>query len=409
MEYLRPSFSNPGCLNRRSFLSGAAAVTLASLLAGCSSPDQAVLKVRLLSGSIPPQVVGRFRRVLEQARNSAHLDFASELQLQTLFTQLQTWKQQQDSSQDSGFRLPSWFPGANRLEAGGADLVTLGHAWLETAIRQGLIQPLEAGSLPATRALFQDSRWQALVTRNDQGLPDPRGKLWAAPYRWGTTVIAYRQDIFRKRGLQPPTDWPDLWRSDLRRQISLLDQPREVIGLTLKKLGKSYNTADLTTVSGLESELQALQQQVKLYSSTAYLQPLILEDTWVAVGWSTDLLPLMQNNPNIAAVVPRSGTALWADLWVRPTSSKTTASLVTDWINFCWQPDIASQLSVVSRATSPIVLTLDRGQLPTELRQNPILLPDPAVLAASEFLLPLPESSLRQYQELWRKVRLSEV
>ena len=36
-----------------------------------------------------------------------------------------------------------------------------------------------------------------------------------------------------------PKDWSDLWRTELRDRISLLDQPREVIGLTLKKMGFS--------------------------------------------------------------------------------------------------------------------------------------------------------------------------
>ena len=102
----------------------------------------------------------------------------------------------------------------------------------------------------------------------------------------------------------------------MRDRISLPDSAREVIGLTLKKLGKSYNTQQLDRVPNLKKELASLHQQVKLYSSDAYLQPLILGDTWLAVGSSGDLLPLLQTQKDIALVVPVSGTALWTDLWV---------------------------------------------------------------------------------------------
>ena len=125
--------------------------------------------------------------------------------------------------------------------------------------------------------------------------------------------------------------------------------PREVIGLTLKKLGKSYNSTNLQAIPQLKAELTALNQQVKLYSSDSYLQPLLLGNTWLAVGWSTDILPLTQRNPAIAAVVPKAGTALWADLWVRPTVAKPELSaLIAAWISFCWRPEIAAQLSLLS-------------------------------------------------------------
>lgn len=37
-------------------------------------------------------------------------------------------------------------------------------------------------------------RWQQLVSRDPQGRLDPRGQVWAAPYRWGCLLIAYRSD-----------------------------------------------------------------------------------------------------------------------------------------------------------------------------------------------------------------------
>lgn len=41
-------------------------------------------------------------------------------------------------------------------------------------------------------------RWQQLVTRNAEGMVDPRGKVWGVPYRWGCTVIAYNEQKLRK-------------------------------------------------------------------------------------------------------------------------------------------------------------------------------------------------------------------
>lgn len=37
---------------------------------------------------------------------------------------------------------------------------------------------------------------------------------------------------------------------------------------------------------------------------------------WVAVGWSSDVIPVAKRMSNVAVVVPKSGASLWADLWV---------------------------------------------------------------------------------------------
>ncbi|MBL1177440.1 extracellular solute-binding protein [Pantanalinema sp. GBBB05] len=390
-------------ISRRSLLTGVAGWTASQLLAGCSNQAGVTLTIQLLQKSIPLQVLSEFT----QANKTIALQTTPQPQLQSLFEQLQAWQRAgKPLPASSAWHLPDWIPlVGDRSDPSVADLVALGDYWLDKAIQQGLIQPLEPKQIPNWQQL--DPRWQALVTRRTaSGKAATQEQVWAAPYRWGSTVIAYRQDVFAARQLTPPSDWSDLWRSDLRGRISLLDQPREVIGLTLKKLGKSYNTQDLEAIATLKSELLALQQNIKFYSSTNYLQPLLLEDTWVAVGWSQDILPWITRSQQIAAIVPRSGTALWADLWVRPASSPTTtAAQAATWINFCWQPHIANQITQLSQAASPITLTLSPEQLPTTLQNCSLLLPDRRILQASEFLQPLPEPAIQQYQALWEQVR----
>ena len=269
--------SPPPHLDRRSFLTLLAAGLSTQFLGGCFWQNSTGLAVRSLSGSIPPQVLGEFQKFLKQTTGDGAVNFTAETQLQNLFSLLQTCQQP-----DPATTVP--------------DLVMLGDYWLEKAIQQKLIQPIAPDKLKGWDRIatpvesFSDPKRQRdSLTRKD--------KFGPHPIAGARTVIAYRKDIFRDRKLPPPTDWADLWRPDLRGNISLPDQAREVIGLTLKKLGKSYNTQNLDSVAGLKSELRALQSQVKLYSSDAYQQPLILEDTWIAVGGSTDILSLMQRNP----------------------------------------------------------------------------------------------------------------
>lgn len=387
-------------MKRRSFLIGAGTLTLSGLVSGCAGKAETALKVRLLKDSIPAQILDEFRQSLDR---STRLDFVAEAQLLDLFTRLQSW-QQKSTDNDWRSQLSRIWPFGGQQATAAADLVTLGDYWLTSAIQQQLIQPLDPTQLKAWQQL--PPQWQQLVRRNKQGQPDPKGQIWGAPYRWGSTAIAYDRDRFKSAGLKPPTDWSDLWREDLKGRISLLNQPREVIGLTLKKLGLSYNTPNLDKVPELKAALRSLDQQVKFYSSNTYQQPLILGDTWLAVGWSTELLPLKQRYRQIEVIVPKSGTALWADLWVRPKndSNQDNLALVQQWIDFCWQPSIAYQLSRFTKGVSPILVSMKPDEIPNSLKNNAALLPPSEIIKRSEFLLPLTPASVKQYQSVWEAI-----
>jgi putative spermidine/putrescine transport system substrate-binding protein len=390
-----------GSMQRRQVLTGLGAIASLGLL-GCQSKS-ATLRVRLLQNSIPKRYFPEVEKQLDP-NGTTYFDLITADQLQQLFDLLQQWKLQAEGKlQLKPPLIPFWGTDNSHIP----DLVGLSDSWLSTAIRQKLIQPLDEKALKQWQSV--PPAFQTIVRRSDRGEVDSKGRLYGIPYRWGSTVIVYRKDIFQRQQLPPPTDWADLWRSDLQGRISLLNQPREVIGLTLKKLGQSYNR-DRLDLPDLAPELQALHRQAKFYSSSNYLQPLILGETWVAVGWSSDILPQLDRQQTLAAIVPSSGTALWMDLWVRPSGHKDgLPSMAEQWLNYWLRPEMAVQYSLLADAASPQLATLDRSQLPPELqtkiKQQPILLPSPETLQRSEFITPLPDQAIDAYRDLWKKIR----
>ncbi|WP_072620524.1 substrate-binding domain-containing protein [Spirulina major] len=383
-------------VSRRSFLWGSGAVALAPLLGGCQARPGA-LQVRALNQSIPPQVIREFRQAIAQDA----IALQPEATLADLLALLQRWQTETEPVSDRW----DWLPFVNRGTPAIAELVTLGDAWLATAIRAGLIQPLDLTTVPSWAQL--PPRWQGLVRRDREGFvsQDSAAPLWGAPYRWGTTMIVYHHDVFKHQGLAPPTDWADLWRPELRDRISAIDQPREIIGLTLKKLGASYNTWNLTPLlPSLAAELNSLAPQIRYYSNNKYLHPLAIKETWLAVGWSTDIIPALTNYPQLRAIIPTSGTALWSDLWVQPATATPTA-LSQRWLDFCWQMRSAQNISLFTDGLSPILSTLPLDQWPKDLQNASPFIPNAELFNRSEFLQPLPISTQLQYDTLWRKLR----
>lgn len=394
--------------SRRSLLLGLGGLIAAQFVSGCGRRSQSALGIQFLEQSLPTSVLREFRQQL--GRESTSVQFTPADNLSALYDQLMRWQRQPPNSV--------------------VDWITIGDYWLTPAIQNHLIAPIDLTAVAGWDQLPE--AWQALVKRDRQGWMQPMGEIWGAPYRWGSLVFIYRTEAFEALGWMP-TDWDDLWRPDLQRRISLLDSPRSVIGLVLKRLGHSFNTEALDRVSGLTRALSELQKQVKLYSSSAYLQPLLLGDTWLAVGWSTDVLPILRRDRRYGAVIPTSGTALTADLWVRPAPTQTStqdadtqtgAALASTsasgdataihesaarWIEFCWQPQVAQRLSLQTDAASPVLLTGDRQKLPAALQDNALLLPARSLLDQSEFLAPLTEAAIAEYERLWTAMRLGNL
>lgn len=260
--------------------------------------------------------------------------------------------------------------------------------------------------------------------RNDKGELDPNGYIWGAPYRWGTMVIAYKKNKFKKHKLTPIKDWEDLWRPELAGKISMIDSPREVIGAVLKHMGASYNTKDIESqvTGGKEAvlyNLAMLQKQVRLFDSAHYLKSFAAGDVWVAVGWSSDVLPAAKRMSNVAVIVPSSGASLWTDLWAIPAASRFPSDqiggrvrgpspLIHQWIEFCLQTarGLPFQEQVIPGA-SPFALehvsvtgTREPKKGQPELETNLIDgVPPPEILSKCELLEPLSDKAVEDH--LW--------
>jgi putative spermidine/putrescine transport system substrate-binding protein len=405
----------PSNMQRRSFLVTLGSLALGSGLTSCQGQNQSILRLLALKSSLPPQLLGDFSRSVQPT--NARVELVGEGQFNEILAQLQEWYKT-GRAEAKGLKIPLVPPAKSATYI--PNLVSMGDAWLPAAIEQQVIQPIDPKNLTNWSKL--EARWRELPQRDDRGNNSSTGRVWGIPYRWGTTAIIYRRDRLATANIPIPKDWADLWNPQLRQRISLLDRSREVIGLTLKKLGYSYNTPDLDRATELKSALAQLHQQTKFYSADNYLQPLVMGDTWVAVGWSSDAIDLMQKNPNIGAIVPSSGTAIFADLWVQPAPSPKLSSaerlannrqervkLTQEWIDYCLQPKVSNQISLFTTTTAPLLTSLSDNEIFPEIKRNSLTLPAKSILDKSEFIYPLSSKSKQQYDRLWQEIRNAKI
>lgn len=114
---------------------------------------------------------------------------------------------------------------------------------------------------------------------------------------------------------------------------------------------------------------------------------------------------MLVNNPDLAAVIPTSGTAIWVDLWVTPKNASPNSAVIFDWLDFCWQPQSANQIALFSDGSSPRLETLDPEAILPTVRTNPLLTLPPPLWRSCEFLEPLSVQTQQQYLKLWQAIR----
>lgn len=302
-----------------------------------------------------------------------------------------------------------------------ADAVTLGDSWLAPAVKAGYLQPIkDAKSCRWWKALAP--HWQQLVTRNESGLVDPKGQVWAVPYRWGCTMVAFRPDSLCRRGGHEIKDWSDLLQPRLRGRLAFLDSPREFVGVALKTLGLPYNCtyaqlkASHITLQQLKQRLRQLYDQVRLFSSRDLNKALSADDVWAVVGSSGDLIPLVSRSYGISLVVPVSGTALWADLWTVPAKAMGGSNLagpsplLPAMFEYGLMPSRVISNRGLRSGASPLqlpnlaALSHAKQQLPDVLEGSHAMdvneMPAHSILRRSEFLFPIDEDTASMYKDL---------
>ncbi|KAL2901037.1 Spermidine/putrescine-binding periplasmic protein 1 [Bienertia sinuspersici] len=217
-------------------------------------------------------------------------------------------------------------------------------------------------------------------------------------------------------------DWNDLWRPELAGRISMVDSPREVIGAVFKYMGASYNTRDISReipggIIAVQQNLALFAKQVLLFDSRNYLKAFSVGDAWVAVGWSSDILPAAKRMSMLQLLFPSLEPVWWADLLYQLQLDahrwkclggriRGPSPLMHQWLDFCVQPArelpfkqgvFPGALPSTLEGVPTEVLPKGAPKLPTNLISG---VPPPEILDKCEFLEPLSEAALSDYKWL---------
>ncbi len=271
-----------------------------------------------------------------------------------------------------------------KLQAGatGYDIVIPSGYFVEAMIASGLLFPVRRDLL---------SNWGNLSPIFLDPPYDP-GNQHSVPYQWGTTGIAWRTD----RVDTPPDSWTTFHDSRWDGKMTLLDDPREVIGAFLKLNGFSLNSTVPAELEAAKRDSVEAVDHIRAFVSSPVKGQLTSGDVWIAQLWDGDTRQAAAEDPAIQFALPREGALIFADAIVIPATAphKRAAHAFLDYV---LRPDVAA---AISDATG--YGTANAAARP----QNPKPYPSAEELARLEFARDLGEGT-RIWDRIWTEIKSS--
>lgn len=226
--------------------------------------------------------------------------------------------------------------------------------------------------------------------------PDNRHSV---PMSWGTTGLVFNTTVLKP----PPTDWQYLWdnRDRISKRATLLNDPREVFGATLRSLGYSYNTTDPDRIREAYEKLSQLKPAIAAFNSDAWRTQILTGDLKIAMCFSSDANEIMQENSDIAYVLPDSGSSIWTDTLAIPKTAPNLDAAYA-WINFMQRPEVAARTCERLSFATPNAAAF--AKLPEDVQTNTSLFPPESALEQSESLKPVPPEVGEIYNRYWTRL-----
>lgn len=276
-----------------------------------------------------------------------------------------------------------------KLQAGatGYDLIFPSHYMVDSLAASGKLTELDHSKLLCLQYLDQEVL---------KAMPDPQCK-YSVPYTMSYTGIGYNKNTVKD--FKP--SWTMFERNDLQRRATLLDDKREVIGAALLTLGLDPNSTKSEDLAKAKALIAKWTPNISKFENEQYKNGLASNEFHLVMGYSGDLMQIVDENPNLAFVIPEEGALMCCDMLCIPSTAKNP-DLAYAFINFIHDPANAAKNMEFTFYLSPNVNAYKL--IPEELRNNPAMFIEKRIFERSRFTIDQKEDEV-QFNNLWEEIK----
>ena len=170
-----------------------------------------------------------------------------------------------------------------------------------------------------------------LIDEQYKGLSyDPENK-YTVPYTWGTLGIIYNTSMVDEK----ITSWDALFDEKYAGNVLMIRNSRDALAAALLDLGYDINTTD-------EAQLTEAYERLKTAKENGVYQAFVMDEVFqkmeggnaaIAMYYAGDYLTMLENNEDLAFVVPEEGSNWFVDAMCVLKNAQHKAE-AEEWINF---------------------------------------------------------------------------
>ena len=271
----------------------------------------------------------------------------------------------------------------------GYDVIVPTNDMLERMIKANMVEPLDHSKIPNMANIdkpFQDAAF------------DP-GRKHSIPYMWGTLGIGYR-----KSKVEGNIDsWKWLLDSDkYAGKIALLGDAQNVIGVTLKYLGYSFNSTSADELKKAEELLTAQKKNIKVFADDNGQDLLAAGEVDLCEEWNGDIVQVMSEDDDLNYVVPNEGSQLWQDTMAIPVGAPHPENAHM-FLNYILDAEAGKLIAdTIQYATANAAA---KALMDPSYKENPAIFPPDDVIAKCEPALYLGEEVTKIRDEIWTRIQ----
>ena len=290
-----------------------------------------------------------------------------------------------------------------KLKSGGGnyDVIIPSDYMIGKMAAEGMLEELDPANIPNAALIGEAYRSKPF---------DPQNK-YSVAYTWGLVCIVYNRTMVDEGDLEQ--GWGILWDEKYAGQVLMINNSRDALMAALCYLGYDINTTD-------ESQLEEAFALLKNAKDSGVYQAFVMDEIFgkmeggnaaIAMYYAGDYLTMLENNEDLAFVIPEEGSNWFVDAMCVLKSSQHKDE-AEEWINFIASTDANlanmdyiwyASPNTEALAEYPAYYEAEYEEPLDEEIYN-IMAAPPEVLERCELYINLPQETLKFYNDLWTRL-----
>jgi spermidine/putrescine-binding protein len=184
--------------------------------------------------------------------------------------------------------------------------------------------------------------------------------------------------------------------------LTMLDDPEDMLGACLKKLGLPFSATDPAQLARAEREAMAQKPLLRAYLNAEVRDQLVAGDVLAAQLWSTTAQQAIDAAPQLAFVYPAEGFPFYCDCAVILRESRR-ARLAHRFLDYLLRPAVSAKIVESTRTATANASALDL--LPESVRSTPSLYPAREIFDRGEWPRTLDPATQRLRDRIWTEIK----